>query len=195
MVKRVFDIAILILLAVAILMPRPDAKVKPSIEESSPVRARVAELQTQLMVKPDDSQAALELSGIFMDLFHPEWALPILDKPIEAHPDDHRLFLARSLAFVDHFEAGYAYADAKKALNLCEGGSVSPCEEADHGRLTILTNTLNRIKNMDLRKDPNSAKEAIIKGLRMTYVPKKRAAKPAVAPAAPAPEVPAGGTK
>jgi hypothetical protein len=185
-VKRVLDIAILILLAVAILMPRPDAKVKPSIAESSPVRARVAELQTQLMATPGDAQAALELSGIFMDLFHPEWALPILDKPIAAHPDDHRLFLARSLAFVDHFEAGYAYADAQKALALCEGGSAFPCEEADHGRITLLRNTLNRIKNMDLRKDPNSAKEAIIQGLRMTYVPRKRPkAAPSAAPTAP----------
>jgi hypothetical protein len=185
-VTRVFDLAILVLLAVAILMPRPDVKVKPTLSESSPARQRVAELQAQLAANPSDTTTALELAGIFMDLMHPEWALATLDAALVAHPDDHRLHLARSLAFVDHFEAGYAFGEAQRALALCEGGSAVPCDEAEHGRMVILKNTLDRIKHMDMRRDPNSAKEQIIKGLRSGFVPRPKTEKPASKPAEPA---------
>ena len=187
MVTRVFDLAILVLLAVAILMPRPDVKVKPALSENSPARQRIAELQAQLMATPTDSATALELAGVFMDVGHPEWALSSLDSALAAHPDDHRLHLARSLAFVDHFEAGYAYGEAMRALTLCEAGSAVPCDEAEHGRMAILKGTLERIKNMDMRRDPNSAKDQIIKGLRQTFVPRKKADKPVLEKAAPEP--------
>jgi hypothetical protein len=187
-VKRVLDLLILVLLAVAILIPRPDVKVKAALPENSPDRQRIAELQARLMATPTDASAALDLAGIFMDVGHPEWALSSLDSALAAHPADHRLHLARSLAFVDHFEAGYAYGEAMRALALCEAGSVVPCDEAERGRMVILKSTLDRIKNMDMRRDPNSAKDQIIKGLRPTFVPRKRADRPASekVPAAPA---------
>jgi hypothetical protein len=173
-------LAVLALLAIAILMPRPDVKVKPTYPENSPARQRIAELQAQLMAKPDDTATALELAGIFMDITHPEWALATLDSVLAAHPDDHRIHLARSLAFVDHFEAGYAYGEAMRALTLCESGSLVPCDEAEHGRMVILKNTLERIKHMDMRRDPNSAKDQILKGLRSTFIPRPKPEKPGV---------------
>ncbi len=188
----------LVLLAVAILIPRPDIKVKPALPEDSPARQRIAELQAQAMANPTDTNAALDLAGIFMDIGHPEWALASLDSVLAAHPDDHRIHLARSLAFVDHFEAGYAYAEAMRAITLCESGSIAPCDEADHGRIVILKNTLDRIKNMDMRRDPNSAKDQIIKGLRSTFIPRPKSIKdrldqPVPAPAGPT-ATPAGPT-
>ena len=168
-------------------MPRPDVKVKPALSESSPARQRIAELQAQLMATPAEPATALELAGVFMDVGHPEWALSSLDSALAAHPDDHRIHLARSLAFVDHFEAGYAYGEAMRALTLCEEGSIVPCDEAEHGRMVILKSTLDRIKNMDMRRDPNSAKDQIIKGLRSTFVPRKRADKPAPEKSVPSP--------
>lgn len=185
MVTRVLDLAVLVLLAVAILMPRPDVKVKPALAENSPARQRIAELQAKLMATPTDAAIALDLAGVFMDVGHPEWALSSLDSALAAHPADHRLHLARSLAFVDHFEAGYAYGEAMRALTLCETGSVVPCDEAEHGRMVILKSTLERIKNMDMRRDPNSAKDQIIKGLRSTFVPRKKTEKSAADKAAP----------
>jgi hypothetical protein len=112
-----------------------------------------------------------------MDIGRPEWALASLDAVLAAHPDDHRVHLARSLAFVDHFEAGYAYGEAARALALCETGSIAPCDEAEHGRMAILKDTLDRIKHMDMRRDPNSAKDQIIKGLRSTFIPRPRPGK------------------
>ena len=189
MVTRVLDLAVLVLLAVAILMPRPDVKVKPAVPENSPARQRIAELQAQSMADPTDTATALELAGVFMDIGHPEWALASLDSVLAAHPDDHRVHLARSLAFVDHFEAGYAYGEAMRALTLCESGSITPCDESEHGRMVILKSTLDRIKHMDMRRDPNSAKDQIIKGLRSTFIPKPRTDKK---PAPTAPVAPGG---
>ena len=176
MVTRALDLAVLVLLAIAILMPRPDVKVKPALPDGSPARPRIAELQAQQMASPTDAATALELAGVLMDVGHPEWALASLDSALAAHPDDHRLHLARSLAYVDHFEAGYAYAEAARAITLCESGSAVPCDESEHGRMVILKNTLDRIKHMDIRRDPNSAKDQIIKGLRSTFVPKHKPA-------------------
>jgi hypothetical protein len=178
-VTRVLDLAILVLLAVAILMPRPGVKVKPALVENSPARQRIAELQAQLAAAPSDSVVALELAGIFMDVGHPEWALAALDSALAAHPDDHRIHLARSLAFVDHFEAGYAHGEAIRALTLCEAGSTVACDEGEHARMVMLKNTLDRIKHMDMRRDPNSAKDQIIKGLRPAFLPKQKLGKAA----------------
>ncbi|MGA7742501.1 MAG: hypothetical protein ABSF35_06405 [Polyangia bacterium] len=175
MVTRVLDLAILLLLAAAILMPRPDVKVKPALPPDPVMRQRVAELQTQLLAAPGDVAASLDLADIFMDLRHPDWALASLAGALDAHPDDHRLHHLASLALADHFEPAHAYAEAQKALTLCESGSSTACGEAERGRLDILKSTLERIKNMDMRRDPNAAKEQLIKGLRLTFVPKKTA--------------------
>jgi hypothetical protein len=172
-VTRVLDLAILLLLAAAVLMPRPDVKVKPALPQDLAMRQRVAELQTQILAAPGDSAAALELAGIFMDLRHPDWALASLEGALDAHPDDYRLHHRASLALIDHFEPAPAYAEAQKALTLCESGSSVPCGEAELGRLDLLKSTLERVKGMDMRRDPNAAKAELYKALRMTFIPKK----------------------
>jgi len=177
-VTRVLDLAILLLLAAAILMPRPDVKIKPALPPDAAMRQRVAELQTQLLATPGNTAAALELADVFMDLRHPDWALASLAGALDAHPDDHRLHHLASLALADHFEPSYAYVEAQKALTLCESGSSVVCGEAERGRLDLLMSTLERIKNMDMRQDPNSAKKALIEGLRLTFVPQKATRKP-----------------
>ncbi len=188
-VTRVLDLAILLLLAVAILLPRPDVKVKPVLPPDPAVRQRVAELQSEILATPGNVPAALELADIFMDLRHPDWALASLEGALDAHPDDHRLHHLASLALADHFEPAHAYTEAGKALTLCESGSAVACGEAERGRLDLLKSTLERIKNMDMRRDPNSAKEQLIKALRLTYIPKKAAPGKASAPTpAPAPK-------
>jgi hypothetical protein len=177
-VTRVLDSAILLLLAAAILLPRPDVKVKPALPPDPAVRQRVALLQTQILATPGNVPAALELADIFMDLRHPDWALASLEGALDAHPDDYRLHHLASLALADHFEPGYAYAEVQKALTLCESGSSVACGEAERGRLDLLRSTLERIRKMDMRRDPNAAKEQLIKGLRLTFIPKKAAQEP-----------------
>ncbi len=191
MVTRVLDLAILLLLAAAILIPRPDVKVKAALPNDPAVRQRVAELQVQLLAAPGNTAAALELADIFMDLRHPDWALASLEGPMNAHPDDFRLHHLASLALADHFEPAPAFTEAQKALALCDAGSSVPCGEAERGRLALLQSTLERIKHMDMRRDPNSAKAKLIEGLRMTFIPKKKAPKAGEGEKKPAPVAPA----
>jgi hypothetical protein len=169
---RVLDLAVLLLLGVAILMPRPDVRVKPALAVAAEDRDRVAELQTKLLGSPGDANAALELADIFLDAHHPDWALPALTAALAAHPDDHRLHSRRALALVDHFEARPASEAGTRALSLCRQGSSVPCGEGERSRLELLVATLERIKHIDLRKDPNSAKEQILKALRPAYIAK-----------------------
>lgn len=177
-VTRILDTAVLLLLAVAVLLPRPDVKVKPALPNDGATRQRVAELQDVLQATPGDVPAALELAGIFMDLRHPDWALATLDGAMQAHPDDHRIHQVRSLAFADHFEPAYAFQEAERAVLLCESGSSVKCTDAERSRLEILHGALARVKHLDMRRDPNSAKEQLLQSLRQTYIPKK-ANKPA----------------
>lgn len=172
-VTRILDTAVLLLLAVAVLLPRPDVKVKAALPNDETTRQRVAELQDQLLATPGEVQPALELAGIFMDLRHPDWAVATLDGAMQAHPDDHRIHQVRSLAFADHFEPAYAFQEVERAVLLCESGSSATCTEAERSRLEILRGALARVRNLDMRRDPNAAKEQLLQSLRQTYIPKK----------------------
>lgn len=178
MFTRILDLAILLLLGVAIVMPRPDVRVQPAMVVDPADRDRVAELQTRLLKDPGDPEAALALADIFMDARHPEWALASLSDALETHPADHRLVTRRSLALADHFESRGAFEAATRALALCRGGSAKPCGEGERDRLELLVATLDRVKNIDMRQNPNAAKEQILKALRPTYIPPKKIAKP-----------------
>jgi len=173
-VTRALDLAVLLLLAVAILMPRPDVKVKPGLTLAQDQRDRVAELQTRMVADPTDGVAAMELADLFLDARRPDWALATVSAATEASPNDHRLHLRRSLALADHYEAARAHVAAERALALCEGGSVASCGEAEHSRLTLLESTLRRVKGIDMRKDPNRAKEELIKAFRPAFIPRAR---------------------
>jgi hypothetical protein len=177
MFTRVLDLAVLLLLGVAIAMPRPDVNVRPALAVDPADRDRIAELQTRLLQTPDDAEAALALADIFLDAQHPDWALAMLSAPLEAHPTDHRLVSRRSLALAQHFDGRLAFDAANRALALCENGSTAKCGEGERARLELLVSTLDRIKNIDVRSNPNAAKEQLIKGLRPAYIPPKKPAK------------------
>jgi len=179
MFTRVLDLAILLLLAVAIIMPRPDVRVKPALAIDESERDRVAELQTRLLQSPGDADAALGLADIFLDAHHADWALASLSDAIEAHPTDHRLALRRGLALADQYEARPAFLSANRALALCKSGSSVPCGDGELARLELMVSTLDRVKDIDMHHNPNAAKEQILKALRPTYLPPKK--KPAAA--------------
>ncbi len=194
MITRVLDLAVLLLLAVAILLPRPDARVKSALALDEEARGRVAELQARLLGEPGDVAAAMELSDLFMDGRRPDWALAALAPVLGRYPSDHRLHGRRALALADHYEVALAYPAALTALALCEAGSSVPCGEAERSRLTLLRDTLVTIKGLDARRDPNTAKERILHALKPTYLPPPRApaaaGKKPPAPSVPAPAVP-----
>jgi hypothetical protein len=182
MFTRVLDLAVLLLVAVLVLLPRPDVTVQPGLKLEPERRLRVAELEATLAASPGDLAASLELADLFMDGRRPDWALSTVQNALARAPQDHRLYARRSLALADHFEAGPAYQAAARALALCEAGSSAPCSEAEHTRLALVKDTLDRVKLVDMRNDPNTAKENILRALHPTFIPKPKAKSPARSP-------------
>jgi hypothetical protein len=172
-VSRILELTILLLLAVAILLPRPGVTVQAGLKLDQAGRDRAAELQARLLVAPGDPEAALELADIFLDARRPDWALATLAPALDEKPDDHRLHGRRALALADHFEADAAYNAARKALALCGAGSSARCGDGEQSRLRLLTSTLDKVKGIDMRKNPNEAKERILKALHPVWVPKQ----------------------
>lgn len=177
-ITRILDLIVLILLATILLMPRPDASVKPALTVDGERRERVAELQAVLAGHPDDAAASLELANIVLDGHRPDWALAAVTTALKFHPDDYRLQQVRAIAYADRFEAAPAYAAAEEALALCArapSAGPSACDDTAHSRLALLVSTLKSIANVDMRGAPYAAKDRIFHELHPVFVPRPKA--------------------
>ncbi len=182
-ITRILDLIVVLLLATIILMPRPDASVKPALNVDAERRERVAELQAVLVGHPDDAAASIELANIFLDGHRPDWALEIVATALKFHPDDFRLQHVRAIAYADRFESAPAYSAAQDALALCEKSA--GCDDASHSRLALLVSTLKSVAGVDMRDKPYLAKDRIFQALHPVYVPRPKAPKPAAKKPAP----------
>jgi hypothetical protein len=106
-----------------------------------------------------------------MDGRRPDWALATVTRALERQPHDHRLHGRRSMALAEHFEAAPAFVAAEKALALCESGSTAKCGEQEQARLAFLRDTLGRVKDLDMRQDPNTAKERLLRAMKPANIP------------------------
>jgi hypothetical protein len=176
-VTRILDLIVIILLATVILMPRPDASVKPALTLDPERRARVAELQSMLIGKPDAVDASLELANIFLDGHRPDWALATVTAAAKHHPNDYRIHNLRAIAYADRFEGEPAFEAAQRALELCDQAppkGTPACGDASRGRLALLAATLEEVSKVDMKKQPYLAKDRIFKTLHPTFIPKPK---------------------
>jgi hypothetical protein len=192
MITRVLDFAVLGMCAVVVLLPRPDVVVKPGLQLDPERRLRVAELEVTLLADPGEPAASLELSDLFLDAHRPDWALAIATRALDRAGSDHRLHARRALALADHFEAGGAFAAADKALQLCRSGTTIPCSETERTRLELLHQTLDRVRDLNMRQNPNAARQRIMQSLRPAFIPRPKASNqpPAASPKQPPTSVP-----
>jgi hypothetical protein len=195
-VTRILDLIVLLLLATVLLMPRPDATVKPALALDPELGDRVAELQSVVAGKPDDADAALELANIYLDGHRPDWALATVGPLARARPDDFRFQHLRAIAYADRFEGEPAFEAASKALSLCEraaaGASapsrpataplaslgLAPCGDAVHSRLVLLRSALKSVAGVDMKNQPYLAKDRIFRELHPVYVPRPKVGPP-----------------
>ena len=119
-ITRILDLIVIILLATVVLMPRPDATVKPALALDPERRARVAELQSTLIGRPDSVDASVELANIFLDGHRPDWALATVSAAARYHANDYRLHHLRAIAYADRFEGEPAFDAVKRAVELCD---------------------------------------------------------------------------
>jgi hypothetical protein len=196
-VTRILDLIVIVLLAVVLLMPRPDVTVKAALRLPPEWRERVAELQARLVAQPDAVEPAIELANIYLDGHRPDWALATVGSVLPAHENDFRLHHLRAIAYADRFESAPAFEAASRALAQCElnAPGATPCSDAARGRLNLLKSTLESVAGIDMRADPALAKEKIMQRLHPTYLP-KRIGKPGAKAGAGAPSgaTPSGGT-
>jgi Flp pilus assembly protein TadD len=171
-VTRILDLAVLILLATVVMIPRPDVTVKPALALDQERRERVAELQSELIGRPDDADAAVELANIYLDGHRPDWALATVDGVLERRPDDYRLYHLRAIAYADRFEGSPAFDAATRAVELCD--RTATCGAAAHARLALLRSTLEAVAKVDMRNQPYLAKERILEQLHPVFVPKPK---------------------
>ena len=193
-ITRLLDLIILALLAAIVLMPRPDASVKPALALDQEQRARVAELQSLLIARPGDVDASLELANIFLDGHRPDWALVTATAAAKVHPNDYRVHHVRAIAYADRFEGEPAFEAAQRAAELCDAtpppAGAPVCGDAARSRLALLSATLGEVAKVDMKKQPYLAKDRIFKTLHPTFIPKPKppAAKTAPGVKAPAPQ-------
>ena len=177
-VTRILDLIIIILLATVLLMPRPDASVKPALTLDPERRARVAELQSILIGKPDSVDASLELANLFLDGHRPDWALAVVTAAAKVHPNDYRVHNVRAIAYADRFEGEPAFLAAQRAAELCDAepppAGAPACGDAARSRLTLLAAALQEVSKVDMKKQPYIAKDRIFKTLHPTFIPKPK---------------------
>ena len=192
-VTRILDLIVIILLATVLLMPRPDASVKPALTLEPERRARVAELQSILIGKPDAVDASLELANIFLDGHRPDWALATVTAAAKHHPNDYRVHHLRAIAYADRFEGEPAFVAAQRAAELCDAtpppAGAPVCGDAPRTRLTLLAAALQEVSKVDMKKQPYLAKDRIFKTLHPTFIPKPKAPAAKTSPAAKTPPV------
>src|SRR5262245_58259919 len=119
-VTRILDLFVLVLLAVVLLMPRPNVTVKAALKLPPERRDRVAELQAVMAGQPGSVDAAIELANIYLDGHRPDWALATVGAVVPRHEGDFRLQHLRAIAYADRFESAPAFEAASQALALCE---------------------------------------------------------------------------
>jgi hypothetical protein len=180
-VTRVLDLIVILLLAVVMLMPRPDVTVKAALPLPAARRERVAELQAVMLAKEDPVNEAIELADIYLDGHRPDWALATVGGVLPLHQDDYRLHHIRAIAYADRFESAPAFEAATRALALCERPAppTGPtCGEAARSRLNLLHATLSNISGIDMRRNPALAKERIFESLHPAFIPRRAVKKP-----------------
>jgi len=187
-ITRILDLIVIILLATVVLMPRPDATVKPALALDQERRARVAELQSTLIGRPDAVDASVELANIYLDGHRPDWALATVSAAARYHANDYRLHHLRAIAYADRFEGEPAFEAVKRAVELCDAtpppAGAPACGDAARSRLALLSATLEEVSKVDMKKHPHIAKERIFKSLHPTFIPKPKPPAAKTAPAA-----------
>ena len=120
-ITRILDLIVIMLLATMLLMPRPDATVKPALALDGELRERVAELQSLLVGKPDDADASLELANIYLDGHRPDWALAAATPRVALPGNDYRFQHLRAIAYADRFEGAPAFEAAEQGAGAVRG--------------------------------------------------------------------------
>jgi hypothetical protein len=165
--SRIFDLIAVGAVAVVLLLPSGSLSAKPALVGDKIELDRVAELEDARFAEPDDVTHALALADAYLRLDHPDWALATTASFVTRN--DHRVHLARALAYADRWQPRESLGESDKALAACDGGDKS-CDASERVRINIVAAPMQALvdANIDPRKDPKRAREAVAGVLHAT---------------------------
>jgi hypothetical protein len=121
---------------------------------------------------------------------HPDWALSTLAQFEGAPSSDHRVHLLAATAHAERLESQATVDEAARGIQACDAEGAAKCSPADRVRFGVISQSMQALVegNIDPRKAPQQAREAVSRVLHSTKASDKS---PAAAPKSPAPNTPA----
>ena len=178
--SRIFDLVAVVAVAIVLLLPSGSLSARPALEGDKIELDRVAELEDARYAEPDDVEHALALADAYLHLDHPDWALATTAAFVTR--GDHRVHVARALAYADRWQPQASLGETDKALAACDAEGDKRCDASQRLRINIVAAPMQALvdQKIDPRKDPKRAREAVAGVLHATK-PKDFSA-PAVKP-------------
>jgi hypothetical protein len=166
--SRIFDLIAVGAVAVVVLLPSGSLSAKPALVGDKVELDRVAELEDARFAEPNNVEHALALADAYLHLSHPDWALATTAAFVTR--GDHRVHLARALAYADRWQPQASLAEADKALSACSAEGDQRCDPSQRVRINIVAAPMQALVDakIDPRKDPKRAREAVAGVLHVT---------------------------
>lgn len=180
--SRAFDVIGIAAVAVVLLLPKASLDAKPALAGEKIELDRIAALEDALYAQhdsPAEVDRAVELADAYLRLLHPDWTLSVTAR--FADLGDPRVHLLRATAHAERLEPAATIAEAKRGLAACD--RTPACGDPTRIKLAMISSAMQALvdANVDPRKDPQKAREAVSKVLHSTST------RPLVAPKKPAP--------
>jgi hypothetical protein len=167
-VSRILDLIAVAAVAVVVLLPSGSLSAKPALVGDKIELDRIAELEDARFAEPDDVEPALALADAYLHADHPEWALATTAAFVTR--GDHRVHLARALAYADRWQPQASLAETDKAFSDCDAEGEPRCDASQRVRINIVAAPMRALVDakIDPRKDPKRAREAVAGVLHAT---------------------------
>lgn len=166
--SRIFDLIAVAAVAIVLLLPSGSLSAKPALVGDKIELDRVAELEDARFAEPDDVEHALALADAYLRMNHPDWALATT--AAFSARGDHRVHLARALAYADRWQPQASLAETEKAFGACDTEGAQRCDASQRVRINIVAAPMQALVDakIDPRTDPKRAREAVAGVLHAT---------------------------
>jgi len=158
-----FDVAMLIIIAIGALMPAREMYASPAVKGDEPTQFEIALAEARTIAHADDGLAVEDLSRRLGEAGMKDWAIEVASRASDRAKDSPtrwRALLATSVAYVDELDAQPALEYANMALAACDAardkGTQAACPDADQVRMQLYQEHLDAgVKSgIDPRKGP-----------------------------------------
>ena len=165
---RIVDVIAVAAVAVVVLLPSGTLVANPALVGDKVELDRIAALEDARYSAPDDVERALALGDAYLRMYHPDWALATTAAFTGA--GDHRVHTLRATAWAERVQPAEAVAETTRGYAACDREGPGRCDGAARVRLGVVASAMQVLvdKNIDARKDPRKAREAVAGALHAT---------------------------